>query len=594
MNASRVTRLSVRHGIVWLLAASPVAAGFGEGFSDRYWPAFPAPSRIVLSESHNRLEFGEHLLLQTLSGLVAHRARTRGAKELIWIGIDSPSYDEWRRRFLEYSGACCDPRIYTVWELVDRYRDTGLVKGYILCRKDPADRALYEGVPADWSVNAATALCPLLSGVAVEEELEERARASGLRMLVDVRDKDEAWLWGNYGRRFSRRVLARQDPKSAVMCQEVVAFQAGLSSRCDALYDRALGAMRPGSPVLGWGFGLENEQTGPSSRYGLLQTATNWCINLPLLSSGKTGLRYPFRPFALPATTGPEDSGARYVSFVLSDGDNVQWLMLNFCRGDEAYQYWGSPDRGRMPFGWTIPAMDLLQLCPYALDYLRDTATPNDDFVLAGGGYYYPDEFGAARPKADALVLHARRLAKYMQRCGLTLLMVNCQEWDSPGALDAYAVYAREIPFLEGILVVQYAPYTAGGGAVRWVTRRDGCRIPVITARHAIWSNRHGVEREGSPGRVADDLGRWASEPCRSSEDRFAWTVVHAWSWFRHVAPAVDAAEEEVPQQSYARSDDIARGYRPALWCSERLPSNVHVVTPRELVARLREAGNGG
>ena len=85
-----------------------------------------------------------------------------------------------------------------------------------------------------------------------------------------------------------------------------------------------------------------------------------------MLSSGATGLDYPFKPFAPPAdaSAAPAAADTRYVAFVMSDGDNVQWLMLNFCKGQDAKQYWACPDRGRMPFGWTLPAMDLLQLCP--------------------------------------------------------------------------------------------------------------------------------------------------------------------------------------------------------------------------------------
>jgi hypothetical protein len=273
----------------------------------------------------------------------------------------------------------------------------------------------------------------------------------------------------------------------------------------------------------------------------------------------------------------------------MTDGDNVQWLMLNFCKGHEAQQYWANPARGKIPFGWTTCAADLLQLCPYTLDYLRDTATPNDDFLLYGGGYYYPDWFGKDRGIPDLLAQHARRLGKYMDKCGVHSFAINAQKWDGPEAMAAYETYAREMPTLKAIFTVQYAPYTAGGGAIKWIPRQDGKRVPVISARNAIWAGRSKDPREGTPGRVAAMLNEWASKPIQTPiqtpEDRFAWVVVHCWSWFKDVPPDAPSSAEEVDQT--IPPAEAARGYLPATWCAARLAPNIRVVTPSMLSERL-------
>ncbi len=571
-------------GWIMLLCMGWAASG---DLPPRYWPEFPAPDRVLVSENHNEVDFGTGLLLHTLSGLVAQDTARRGRGELLWISVkDAPSYDQWLRRCLDYTGAGRDAGVYKTWDLIDRYRAQGVVKGYLLCRREPGARDLYEGEAGDTSVNVATSLCAVLGGVAVEEGLEAQAQQHGLARLLDVRDKDEAWLWSNYGEQLSHRVLGRQDPRSFVLRDALVAMKSPVISGIGPLYEQVLSDMQAGSPVLGWGLGMEDAQTGPSSRYGLFQTATNWCVNLPLLSSGATGLRYPLTPFRPPedaeasAAEGPD---TRYVSFILSDGDNVQWLMLNFCEGAEAKQYWACPQRGALPFGWTIPAMDLLQLCPYTLDYLRETASARDDFVLMSGGYYYPDWFGEKVPESEVLARHARRMSTYMARCGLHLLAVNLQDWDSESAARAYQTYARELPGLEGLFVFQYAPYTAGGGAIRWVRTGPDREIPVITARNAIWSGRKDDPREGTPARVATMLNDWAARPITRPEDRFAWVIVHCWSWFR------PGETEEVSQEG-SHGEGEARGYLPALWARERLAPNILPVTPSGLARRLTAA----
>lgn len=554
---------------------------------DRWWPEFPLPSKILVSEPLNGLPVAEGVVLQTLCGLTAYTARQQGGGEMLWSGTgDIPSYEEWLDRITVHTKAPVDRTPRKLWDLVDRYRDQGVLKGYILYRADPAKRALYEGTPEDWSANVATALCAPLGGVAVEERLEETAKTHGLKLLADTRGKDEAWLWKEYGDKLSHSQLGRQDPKNAVMRDAIVAMGAPMVSSTDALYPEALRAMHPGSPILGWGMGMEDEQTGPSSRWGLIQTATNWCVNLAPCSAGKTGLDYPFKPFAAaPSAPENDDPNTRYVSFIMTDGDNVQWLMMNFCKGQEAQQYWANPARGKIPFGWTTCAADLLQLCPYTLDYLRDTATPNDDFLLYGGGYYYPDWFGKDRCDPGLLAQHARRLNKYMDKCGIHSFAINAQQWDGPEAMAAYETYVREMPALNAIFTVQYYPYTGGGGAIRWIPRPDGKRVPVISAHYALWAGRGNDPHEGTPNHVAALLNEWAAKPVKAPEDRFAWVTVHCWSWFKQAPADAALSAEEVDQT--APPAEAARGYLPATWCAAQLSPNIRVVTPAVLADKL-------
>ncbi len=563
---------------------------YGVEFPDRYWPEFPVPTEILLSETHTRLSFSESILQQSLAGLVAHQTKKTGTGQMVWIGVDNPNYREWLSRCISHNRISLSEHEYTVWELVDKYVSVGLIQGYILCRQDSSERALYEESPVDWSVNVATALCPILNAVVIEEQIENKAQQHGLRKLLDVRGRDEAWLWQEYKGSFFRGLLGRQDPKNPVMRYEIVAFCAPLASEVNPLYEEVLKHTFPGSPVLGWGIGLEDRQTMPSSRQGLFQTATNWCINLPILSSGSTGLKYPFEPFQNQSDIPALKNDEKLISFVLSDGDNVQWLMLNFCQGDEGKFYWGDPYRGKLPFGWTIPAVDLLQLCPYTLDFLRDSQIAADDFILYGGGYFYPDLFGVDRNRMKCLEGHARRIRKYMKHCGLKLILFNSMDWDSSSALEAYEVYANEIPELEGILTVQYAPYAAGGGQIRWVGTRRKNPIPVVSAKYAIWGDRGNDPLENSPSAIAKSISHWAETAARSAEDRFAWVIVHAWSWFRDPTFARDQAlSESVPPDLITKDDSsIARGYRPAYWCAQMMADSVRVVKPIELIQALK------
>jgi hypothetical protein len=273
-----------------------------------------------------------------------------------------------------------------------------------------------------------------------------------------------------------------------------------------------------------------------------------------------------------------------YVTFIMSDGDNVQWLMGDFIE-DQYKCYWSDPRRGSLPIGWTCCYADLAQLCPYALDYLFQTASPQDDFVLYGGGYYYPDLFGTHHPDSDVMKTHAQRIGQYMQMGGLRLLAFNAAKWDSEAAIKAYSTCANEISGLLGIFTVQYAPYTAGGGAVKWVKGPEGQDVPVVSARYSIWGNAN-TPRDNAPRVIAQRLNEQARLGSTSKEDSFSWVVVHAWSWFKELRKG-EPGEEEIDQK-LGGQPGTARGFASVKACTDALDPNVRVVTPTELILRMR------
>ncbi|MCC6728784.1 MAG: hypothetical protein IT208_05535 [Chthonomonadales bacterium] len=564
-----------------LLLTVPRAANAAPGLH-LYWPRFPRPTIVLTAREAPTREHS--ILLQTLSGLVARAGAEGHTAERIWYPTAHPAYQLWYADMMRQTGAR-EGGALPIWDLVERYRKAGIVRGYALYHYDDGPRELHHPGAMDTSVNVATSLCAPLGAVAVSEKLEPEARARGMALLVDARGLTEEECFTRYAPHFARRLLAMIDPKVGEARAEAVATGAFTLARPGPLYERVLATLEPDTPILGWGVGAEDELTLPSSRWGSFQTATNWCANLPLLSTETPGS--PALPADWLRTANErelwdlrQEEGVSYASFVMSDGDNAQWLMGDFVAGQEA-AWWNNPARGLVPMGWTLCYADLAQLCPYALEHLFRTETPRDDWILAGGGYFYPDLFGEARPKAGALAMHARRMADYMRMGGLRMVAFNAQRWESPAALRAYEAFARAMPDLLGILTVQYYPYTAGGGAVRWVPDGHGGETPVVSCRFGIWAGAR-REREGPPARVAQLLNAMPHEGPEWTANRFGWVVVHAWSYFRQ---APDAAGQEVDQSDPGEG---RRGLAPVALCMRDLAAHVRVVTPSEMLLQMR------
>jgi hypothetical protein len=277
-----------------------------------------------------------------------------------------------------------------------------------------------------------------------------------------------------------------------------------------------------------------------------------------------------------------------HASYVLTDGDNVQWVMGNFSGGTEGRSYYANPQRGSVPFGWGVPGVSVAQLSPRTLAEIFDRATPNDDFVLYNpAGYYYPDKFGNARAGVSSIELEGERLRAYMDLTRIRILVYNFQRWDSPEAMAACEALASRLPGLLGILAFQYYPYSAGNGAIRWVRGANGDSVPIVSCRCCIWAQT-GRKRDTTPAAVADILNHLPAAHGSASDDCFSFVLAHAWSRFRKVDPGapLDAEERDVSQDHEA--PETRRGFEPAAWSIHRLAPQVRPVTPQELLWRIR------
>lgn len=539
----------------------------------RTWPELPPPTKLVtIAKAPNE---DEAFLLQSVAGLVGRAARLGSTKDRVWIPVAHPAYDLWLAG-LRAKFALPEPTIDAdVWALADRYRKEGIVKGYILFRRDRTNRGYHEDGPFDPSVSVATSLCGRLGALLVSEEIEPEALARGYRRLLDAREMTEEDAFELDTERYSKRMIALAEPKVAHTRAEAITWDAFVMRGPGELYERALARLHPDAAVLGWGPGHENVFTDAGSRFGAFQTASNWSVNLPALASGKAEyLRAPYVPDVWDLEW---EDGVQYASFVMSDGDNLQWHMGDFPFASNK-AYWNNPRRGEFPMGWTYCYLDLAQACPPALHHLFETATPNDELILMSGGYFYPDRYGLEKPAARRL--RAERVGAAMRQSGQKAAMFLAYQWDAPATLRMARAYAREWPDLAGILAISYSPYTAGKGAAAWV-RTAGGDMPVLSAKYSLWRDLV-TDNDGTPGVTAERINRLPHAGQPEDESRFCWVTVHAWSVFGDPALGPESGEGADPGPTGGV------GLNPVAWCVERLEPHVRVLRPTELLLQMR------
>ena len=234
--------------------------------------------------------------------------------------------------------------------------------------------------------------------------------------------------------------------------------------------------------------------------------------------------------------------GERVVAFVLTDGDNVQWLTGGMPL--DAH-YYGSPLRGTFKMTWEVSPL-LARIAPRVLDYMFASATPKDGFVAAGApGYSYMN-------MAPSRAIAAHQTGPLLKACGLRVVgVINGQ-----GGELGQAKEILDLPEVDGVVYKDYAPYHGKHGAVWWSGGK-----PCVGYRFSMWEGMGGA----SPDEVAASLAKLPADPT-TNPGSYALVTVHAWS-FASIGGPLEAVKRTIAQ----------------------LPPGTRVVTAPELVRWLRK-----
>jgi hypothetical protein len=409
----------------------------------------------------------------------------------IWLGGGQASPIHRARLVSDYGvNFVEDPAL---WPLLARFTDA--LSGYVL----------YDANTSSQSV--ALSLAGVLGTVAVTPSLEAQAQAAGLEMVLDVRGLDEAWCWENYSEQFAPHMLAEQWETTG-HGEWLVDFP--ISERAFIYFDETCGDLRTvlaaqlDSPIIyGWGAECgEYDFVKGASLGGASVVASDFSSNLSVLARVEgapvTGNNH--------ATDGEvTEEGVHYVAFVMSDGDNIQFLQNAF----DDDRWWGSAERGSFPMNWEVSPV-LPRVAPTILTWLYESATPNDYAVAApsGAGYALPtlhsDPLGLAQDTGVMMTETDMRV--------VTVL-------DGEGDLESCDPFAAQ-PGIDAVMYKDWGDYNAFQGALRWAYGK-----PILSFRYLLWNN--GTYQD-SPEGVAASVN---SAPANPTNDIRSYSLVNAHAW---------------------------------------------------------------
>lgn len=523
-----------------------------------------------------------HLFAQSVAGVV-NKALNNGKSQYgVWLD-SSNNFDSYDRSitYLKSAGVDTNFKSLTIDEILDCEYIRPFIKGYILTDVEQNPES------AVYAATAAHIYDAVIIDSRDESYYKQLTQGEEFTMLCDATQKSTADAWHDFKDSCKNSALVIMPVQTGQLREFAITnnlFVINLNhtqgSSVDGqntdLLNEVLAWLEPNSPVYGWESGVgEDVFVGKVSQYGHMMIPCDWVYNMSLMS-----INYKERQGAAlanvvePASIDYDTKYNKYVSFYLSDGDNIQWMINNFISQD----YYTHPLSSQLKMSYGVAASNLSMVNADQFSYLIARQMDNCSVVETfGGGYYYADTFGELGNRNESLTSISKSVAAHMRQQRIKVLALITKDVDSQSAKEAYQRYISENDQLEGVIAMQYSPYAGGEGEIMWFENSQGIDIPVITVKYTLWdfgSTNH--EREGTPTYIANKI----LEEDNSSP--FSLVGVHAWSSF------ADQGESSSETLEATAGNKTETGAGAAKLCVDKLNNQVKVVNIEEMIWRIR------
>ena len=268
---------------------------------------------------------------------------------------------------------------------------------------------------------------------------------------------------------FNKDLIFRQQPQFTYQLRSYAVASAGfVFNATGAERDGYLAGQNDHSLVYGWGYDNdEGEFFGSASQHNLMGVPADHYQSSAALSKWEAPI--PAQASHVAPST-PTEAGTHYVAFVMSDGDNVQWLTNDFARSN---RWFGSEHRGAFDMTFDMsPA--LRESNPVALKYIYDEAAGDEHrtfFVAAGGeGLNYPSQTPDVGGFMDASV-------QAMEEVDQNIISVLD---DSPNMAKLQQMVER--PEILGLMLKTGNAYKGRNGQITWHEGK-----PIVSVKYSLW-----------------------------------------------------------------------------------------------------------
>ncbi len=377
--------------------------------------------------------------------------------------------------------------------IINKYR--GMLNGYVL----------YDRASNPDSVNIATSIAGVTNSIAVDSSTVLTAILAGLPQTADARSMTYAQAYSQYGSQFNKDMLFHQNTSFNELLRDYAVMNKGFMFYNDPASIGTYAAnQNKAGRIFGWAASEEDFFT-QSSQNNQQAVASDYSWSISTMSRWQVPLSE--QKYHAPMNVAPE-RGKHYVAFVMSDGDNAQWLSNGFATDPKWY---GSPHRGNFDMTWDLTS-SLTEMNPVAFNYIYDHASNgahHDNFVSPGGaGLSFPS-------KVPDIATMAASIGDSLDAADQRVVSILDTSYNATklGAI-------LDDPSVMGMMYKTYDRYYKGrNGALQF---RNG--KPILSVRYSLWD---GADTARS---IATALNANTHRNAYTDSASFTIVNVHPWS----------------------------------------------------------------
>ena len=466
--------------------------------SDFYIKNFIIPKHLyVISDINMNKE--EQSMISALQGIIS----TKSNLQIYILSENEPDYKLWLEDLNKNYNVSYE-NISNPWLLLNKFKYS--FNGYILYNNSNGN-----------SINNAFSLAALKNSIPIEESLETKIKEHGINNLIeDCRNTDKYWAYKNlWNSGLNHTTVIELSPKKTMALRDYSIMSKSLVFYEDSLDDYSLRedifkSMDSTSRCLGWGPD-EYKNVKIASKYGVDVIAADWSYNLSVLSSFKENVQ---TQNSKNKKEEYNETNVHYVTFIMSDGDNQQWLLGSNYSSEKWY---GSKNRGNFNLGWTL-SPSLYYLAPTVFNkYYESAASLNySDYYLvspSGNGYIYPSIY-----PEDKLNIYTKRLNEYMKKVDQNyVVIIDDNSLYKNNLWDKYT----ECSNIDGLFYLDYKMNNNYKGEIVWSNNK-----PIVSCRDLLWG---GLEEDDE---LIENINSRANKEYIdiNNEDSYTFVYVHIWS----------------------------------------------------------------
>ena len=445
----------------------------------------------------------EFVMIQSLQGILA---QNRASIFISGMGEKDSTPTEMQKKI-----GFTIKTIDSAWDLVETFKSS------IVNQKVITYTSTDKGDRYDNSINRAATIAGVEQWLVCEKSMITDCYSHGLKIGSDASSLTDEEVFSNYKKYLNNTYLINQSPTSLPLRDYGIAGMA-LCTYVDFLSDELRKEISEWTcencPVFGW-TESEGDFVEYNSHYSMMTIASDWSGNLSFMAA--ENIENDLVPANRTTSTIKAEQGKHYVTIVMSDGDNVQWLQRGF---ETDTKYYGSKYRGKFKMNWTI-APSLTDVAPYVMESIYDSATENDTFICgpSGIGYVNVNDYNV-----NSMADYAAKTAGYCEKANLSVL-----NFIDNYVTSDYLGYFTEYDNIKGGLWSVSDYYVQGGdvgaGSVYWSNGK-----PFVCFRDTLWrvAGSAVAKYYGYTERVAQRINDRSTDI--TSIDAYTAVVCHAWS----------------------------------------------------------------